>query len=37
MTATHRFAAWLGRTIDAFCTLQRIQFAAPWQERRAGR
>jgi hypothetical protein len=33
---TH-FAAWLGRTIDGFRTLQRIQFAAPWRERRARR
>jgi hypothetical protein len=32
-----RFAAWLSRTIDAFCTLQRIQFAAPWREGRARR
>lgn len=37
MTGINRFAAWLGRTIDAFCTLQRIQFAAPWRQHRTGR
>ena len=31
------FTQWLRRTIDAFCTLQRIQFAAPWHKSRAGR
>ena len=29
--------AWLRRTIDAFCTLQRIQFAAPWRASRTSR
>jgi hypothetical protein len=32
-----RFADWLARTIDAFRTLQRIQFAAPWRGGRARR
>jgi hypothetical protein len=32
-----RFTQWLGRTIDAFCRLQRIQFAAPWHKHGAGR
>ena len=34
---TARFAASLGRTLDAFCRLQRIRFAAPWQQREPGR
>lgn len=32
-----RLIAALRRTIDAFCTLQHIQFAAPWRDRPAGR
>jgi hypothetical protein len=32
-----RFTAWLTSTIDAFCTLQRIQFDAPWRQSRARR
>ena len=31
------FAAWLARTIEGFCTLQRIQFDAPWRAQRARR
>ena len=31
------FSVWLARTIESFRTLQRIQFDAPWRERRAGR